>query len=253
MKKKIRIGLRHWLMRPNTYHGYKPYAWLFPEYEFKPVLQAWLTQQAERARRRLHMDLCFLAKTDWRKMTSLPCIYIYSIFVAKWHACSRIADWHSQQKQDKMILCEKPLARTVAEAKLCSMRSAKADVKNTALATNYRRVPAVDFGQEYVGSGQRVKNFFITAAKLPSRLRRIQSRLPTRRRWIVEAGCGSKAGGQGDRDLLAQLHLIRDVLNGGIKDVSAMTRLYQRDGFTTATVQYKKLGSMMLCIFPWSF
>ena len=48
----------------------------------------------------------------------------------------------------KMVLCEKPLARTVAEAQPMVAAVEKAGVKNT-VWYNYRRVPAVTLAKQY--------------------------------------------------------------------------------------------------------
>ena len=65
-------------------------------------------------------------------------------------------------KAGKMILCEKPLARTVAEAKGMLEAVEKAGVKNT-VWYNYRRVPAVTLAKNIVASGKLGKIFHYRA------------------------------------------------------------------------------------------
>ena len=65
-------------------------------------------------------------------------------------------------KAGKMILCEKPLARTVAEAKGMLEAVEAAGVKNT-VWYNYRRVPAVTLAKNIVESGKLGKIFHYRA------------------------------------------------------------------------------------------
>ncbi len=65
-------------------------------------------------------------------------------------------------KAGKMVLCEKPLARTVAEAQPMVDAIEEAGVPNT-VYYNYRRVPAVTLAKQLVDAGKLGKIFHYRA------------------------------------------------------------------------------------------
>jgi len=88
--------------------------------------------------------------TDWREVIVRPDIDVVDI--------STPGDSHAEiaiaaAKAGKAILCEKPLANTVREAKQMLAAVKKAGVVNM-LCHNYRRAPAVMLARELVASGK---------------------------------------------------------------------------------------------------
>src|SRR5205085_1490835 len=79
------------------------------------------------------------AATDWRKVVADPEIDIVDICTPNDSHCDIAL---AAAKAGKAILCEKPLARTGAEAKRMVAAINKARVTNM-VCHNYRRIPAI--------------------------------------------------------------------------------------------------------------
>lgn len=89
-------------------------------------------------------------ETDWRKMVADARIDIVDICTANdTHAEIAIA----AAKAGKAILCEKPLARTLQEAKRMVTAVNKAKVVNM-ICHNYRRIPAMALAKQMIENGE---------------------------------------------------------------------------------------------------
>lgn len=100
------------------------------------------------------------ACTDWREMVESPLIDIVDIAATNSaHAEIAIA----AARAGKHILCEKPLAPTLAEAQKMLEAVRKARVRNF-VGFNYRRVPAIAFARQLIESGQlgQIRHFRAT-------------------------------------------------------------------------------------------
>lgn len=87
------------------------------------------------------------AETDWRRVIERPDIDLVDICTPNYlHAEMAVA----AAQAGKMVLCEKPLANTVAEAR--AMVEAAAGVPNF-VWFNYRRVPAVALARRVIARG----------------------------------------------------------------------------------------------------
>jgi predicted dehydrogenase len=89
------------------------------------------------------------SSTDWREVVARPDIGLVDI--------STSGDSHAEiaiaaAKAGKAVLCEKPLARTLAEAETMLDAVRKAGVPNM-LCHNYRRVPAVMLAHNLIAHG----------------------------------------------------------------------------------------------------
>lgn len=247
MKKKIRIGLiGTGLMGRIHTNGYKRLADFFPEYEYQPVLQACCSRKAERAEAFMKQWDYASYETDWKKIIARDDIDAVDICTPNdMHAEIAIA----AAEAGKMILCEKPLARTVAEAKTMLDAVEKAGVKNT-VWYNYRRVPAVTLAKNIVASGKLGKIFHYRANFLQDWT--INPELPQGGdglwRLDVEAAGSGVTG-----DLLAHCIDTAMWLNGGIKDVSAMTETFVKERVHTHTGEKQKVGIDDACIFHCHF
>ena len=122
-------------------------------------------------------------------------------------------------KAGKMVLCEKPLSRTLSEGKRMVEAVKKAGVANT-VWYNYRRLPAVTLAKQLVDSGKLGKIFHYRANFLQDWT--INADLPQGGTglWRMDVDA---AGSGVTGDLLAHCIDTAMWLNGAIKDVSAVT------------------------------
>jgi predicted dehydrogenase len=185
-------------------------------------------------------------ETDWKKLIARDDIDAVDICTPNdMHAEIAIA----AAKAGKMILCEKPLARTVAEAKGMLEAVEAAGVKNT-VWYNYRRVPAVTLAKNIVASGKLGKIFHYRANFLQDWT--INPDLPqggdgTWRLDVESAGSGVTG------DLLAHCIDTAMWINGGIKDVSAMTETFVKERVHSDTGKKQAVGIDDACIFHCHF
>jgi predicted dehydrogenase len=102
-------------------------------------------------------------ETDWKKLLTRSDIDIIDICTpGDSHAEIAIAALNA----GKHVICEKPLANTVAEAELMvAAANANKNVKNM-VAFNYRRVPAVSLAKKMISEGKLGRIFHIRARYL---------------------------------------------------------------------------------------
>jgi predicted dehydrogenase len=180
--------------------------------------------------------------TDWRKVMDDKSIDIVDICVPNnYHAELAMA----AAQAGKMIICEKPLARTGAEAEPMVQAVEKAGVLNM-VSFNYRRIPAVAMAKQLIDSGRLGRIFHYRAnflqdwtisAKVP------QGGMST---WRLDA----KAAGSGvTGDLLA--HCIDTALwqNGPITSVCAMTETFVKERMNVDTGKMAPVGIDDACTF----
>ena len=246
-KKLIRIGLiGTGLMGRIHTNGYKRLMDFFPEYEYAPVLQACCSRNPERAQAFADQWGYKSIETDWRTIIARDDIDAVDICTPNdKHAEIAIA----AAAAGKMILCEKPLARSVEEAEQMLKAVEAAGVKNT-VWYNYRRVPAVTLAKKIVDSGKLGKIFHYRANFLQDWT--INPDLPQGGdalwRLDVEAAGSGVTG-----DLLAHCIDTAMWLNGGIKDVSAMTETFIKERVHQSSGQVQKVGIDDACIFHCHF
>jgi predicted dehydrogenase len=246
-KKLIRIGLiGTGLMGRIHTNGYKRLMDFFPEYEYAPVLQACCSRNPERAQAFADQWGYKSIETDWRTIIARDDIDAVDICTPNdKHAEIAIA----AAAAGKMILCEKPLARSVEEAEQMLKAVESAGVKNT-VWYNYRRVPAVTLAKKIVDSGKLGKIFHYRANFLQDWT--INPELPQGGdalwRLDVEAAGSGVTG-----DLLAHCIDTAMWLNGGIKDVSAMTETFIKERVHQSSGQVQKVGIDDACIFHCHF
>ena len=98
-------------------------------------------------------------ETDWKALIARDDIDAVDICTPNdFHAEIAIA----AAARGKMILCEKPLSRTVEEGQKMVDAIEKSKVKNT-VWYNYRRVPAVTLAKQIIDSGKLGKIFHYRA------------------------------------------------------------------------------------------
>ncbi len=245
-KKQLRIGLVGTGFMGRTHsNGYRRVPNFFPDLEYTPVLKAVCSRNKEKVQAFADQWGYESIETDWKKLVERDDIDAVDICTPN-HMHAEIAI--AAAKAGKMILCEKPLARTLAEAKEMVDAVEAAKVKNT-VWYNYRRLPAVTLAKQIVDSGKLGRIFHYRANFLQD--------------WTISSevkqGGGDwrldvDAAGSGvTGDLLAHCIDTAMWLNGGIQDVSAVTETFIKERFHNVTGKVEKVGIDDACIFHCHF
>jgi predicted dehydrogenase len=245
--KPLRIGLigTGFMARAHT-NAYKRVGDFFPELAYRPILQAVCSRTPGRAQAFAEQWGYHSYDSDWRNLISRADIDAIDICAPNdTHAEIAIA----AAEAGKMILCEKPLARTVAEAQPMVDAVEKAGVANT-VWYNYRRVPAVTLAKQIIDSGKLGRIFHYRANFLQDWT--INPALPQggEALWRLDIDA---AGSGVTGDLLAHCIDTAMWLNGGIKDVSAMTETFITERQHQLTGKVEKVGIDDACIFHGHF
>ena len=145
----------------------------------------------------------------------------------------------------KMILCEKPLARTGQEGLKMVQAIEKAGVPNM-VSYNYRRIPAVTLAKQLIDEGRLGRIFHYRAKFLQDWT--ISKDLPQGGPglWRLDV----KVAGSGvTGDLLAHCIDTALWLNGSIDKVNAMTETFIKERKHTETGKIEKVGIDDACAF----
>ena len=246
-KKPLRIGLIGCGFMGRTHsNGYNRIQNFFPELRYEPMLKAVCSRSPEKVKAFAEQWGYESFETDWKKLVERDDIDAIDICTPN--------DTHAEialaaAAKGKMILCEKPLARTVAEGQKMVDAIEKAKVANT-VWYNYRRIPAVTLAKQIIDSGKLGKIFHFRANFLQDWT--ISPDLPqggtgTWRLDVEAAGSGVTG------DLLAHCIDTAMWLNGGIKDVSAVTETFIKERVHADTGKKQKVGIDDACIFHCHF
>lgn len=246
-KKELRIGLIGCGLMGRTHsNGYKRIGDFFPELKYRPVLKTVCSRTEDKVRAFAEQWGYESFETDWKAVIARDDIDAVDICTPNnMHAEIAIA----AAEAGKMILCEKPLARTLEEAQPMVDAIEKAGVKNT-VWYNYRRVPAVTLAKQIVESGKLGRIFHYRSNFLQDWT--INANLPQggEALWRLDsAAAGSGVTG----DLLAHCIDLAMWLNGGITDVSAMTETFVKERVHQETGKVQKVGIDDACIFHCHF
>lgn len=246
-KKQLRIGLIGCGFMGRTHsNGYNRVRNFFPDLEYLPVLKAVCSRNADNAKAFAEQWGYESYETDWKAVIAREDIDAIDICTPNnMHAEIAIA----AAKAGKMILCEKPLARTLEEAEQMVAAVNEAKVKNT-VWYNYRRLPAVTLAKQIIDSGKLGRIFHYRAQFLQD--------------WTISAdvpqgGAGTwrmdvdVAGSGVTGDLLAHCIDTAMWLNGGIKDVSAVTETFVKQRMHQVSGKMQDVGIDDACIFHCHF
>ena len=246
-KKELRIGLIGTGLMGRTHsNGYNQVEHFFPELTHRPVLKAVCSRNADNVRAFADQWGYESTETDWRAIIARDDIDAVDICTPNdTHADIAIA----AAQAGKMILCEKPLARTLAEAQGMVNAIEKAGVPNT-VWFNYRRVPAVTLAKQLVDSGKLGRIFHYRANFLQDWT--INADLPQggTALWRLDADA---AGSGVTGDLLAHCIDTAMWLNGSITDVSAMTETFVKERMHQLTGKMQPVGIDDACLFHCHF
>ncbi|MEO6675442.1 MAG: Gfo/Idh/MocA family oxidoreductase [Ginsengibacter sp.] len=246
-KKELRIGLIGCGFMGRTHsNAYRRVANFFPALQYTPVLKAACSRNENKVRAFAEQWGYESIETDWKALITREDIDAVDICTPNdMHAEIAIA----AAEAGKMVLCEKPLARTLAESQLMVGAIEKARVRNT-VWYNYRRIPAVTLAKQLVDSGKLGKIYHYRANFLQDWT--INADLPQGGEglWRMDANV---AGSGVTGDLLAHCIDTAMWLNGAVKDVSAVTETFVKERMHQLTGKVEKVNIDDACIFHCHF
>ncbi len=244
--KTLNIGLVGYGFMGRTHSNAYLQAPRFFELPYRPVLKAVAARNAARVKAFAANWGFESAETDWRALVDRKDIDVIDIASPNdTHKDIAIA----AAKAGKMVMCEKPLGRTAAEALEMVKAVEAAGVPNT-VWYNYRRVPAVTMIKNLVDEGKFGRIFHYRAKFLQDWT--ISQELPQGGEglWRLDV---SVAGSGVTGDLLAHNIDTALWLNGPITEVTAMTETFIKERKHSLTGKVEPVGiddaSAFLCRF----
>lgn len=245
-KKQLRIGLIGYGFMGRAHSNAYSQVGHFFDSKYELVRQAVCARNEKEVKKFAKTWGYASTETDWKKLIARDDIDLIDIAVPNnLHAEMAIA----AAKAGKMIICEKPLALNGAEAEKMVAAVQKAKVPNM-VWYNYRRCPAVTLAKQIIDSGKLGKIFHYRANFLQDWT--ISADLPQGGAglWRLDA----KAAGSGvTGDLLAHCIDTALWLNGGIKDVNAMTETFIKERVHQETGKKQKVTIDDACAFMCHF
>jgi len=221
-ERPLRIGLIGcgFMGRAHS-NAYKRVADFF-DLEYRPVLHTICSRNRTSAESFARQWSFTSVETDWRAVVEHPEIDAIDIASPNdTHAEIAIA----AAQAGKMVLCEKPLARSLAEAERMTAEVERSGVRNM-VWYNYRRVPAITFAKQLIEEGRLGRIFHYRAKFLQDWT--IAPDLPQggQSLWRLDANV---AGSGVTGDLLAHCIDTAQWLIGPIRSVSAMTETFIKE------------------------
>jgi predicted dehydrogenase len=235
MKKKLNIGLVGYGFMGRTHSNAFVQAPRFFDVPYEPVLKAVCARNADRVKAFASNWGYESIETDWRALVGRKDVDLIDIASPNdTHAEIAIA----AASAGKMVTCEKPLARTGAEAEKMVTAAESARVPNS-VWYNYRRVPAVTLLKQLIDEGKLGRIFHYRAQFLQDWT--ISSDLPQGGEglWRLDAAV---AGSGVTGDLLAHCIDTALWLNGPIADVTGMTETFIKERKHTLTGRIEPVG-----------
>ena len=234
-KKTLNIGMvGYGFMARAHSHAWTEVAQVFTP-GIAPVLKAVAARSTDKAKAFADQWGYERVESDWRKLVEAKDIDAIDICVPNdLHAEIAIA----AARAGKMVLTEKPLARTAREGKPMVDAVEKAGVANM-VWYNYRRIPAVTFIKQMVEKGKLGKIFHYRAQFLQDWT--ISPDVPqggtgTWRLDVAAAGSGVTG------DLLAHCVDTAIWINGGISSLTSMTETFVKERKHAETGKMQPVG-----------
>ena len=245
-KKPLRIGIVGYGFMGRTHSNAYAKVGHFFDLGHEVIMQAACARNEEKLQSFASQWGWQTIETDWRKLVERDDIDVIDICTPNdSHAEIAIA----AAKNGKGILCEKPLGLNGPQAEKMLAAVQKAKVPNM-VWYNYRRCPAVTLAKPLIDEGKLGKIFHYRANFLQDWT--INADLPQGGAglWRLDA----KVAGSGvTGDLLAHCIDTAMWLNGGVKDVTAMTETFIKERKHVATGKVQKVtiddASAFLCHF----
>jgi predicted dehydrogenase len=150
-KKTVNVGLIGYAFMGKAHsNALKDVDFFFPDVKLKPVRKAICGRTESAVREAAERFGWESYETDWRKLVRREDIDVVDIVTP--------GNAHAEQvvgaaEACKHIICEKPIATTLADAKRMAAAVQKAGVRSFVMF-NYRRVPAIAFARELVKAGE---------------------------------------------------------------------------------------------------
>ncbi|MGN6508458.1 MAG: Gfo/Idh/MocA family protein [Chitinophaga sp.] len=242
-QKTLNIGLIGCGFMGRTHsNGYQRIRNFFPELQYKPVLRTVCARSGEKAKAFAEQWGYEGYVTDWKKIIEDDSIDAVDICTPNdTHAEIAIA----AAAKGKMVLCEKPLARTLEESRKMVEAVEKAGVANT-VWYNYRRLPAVTLAKQIIDSGKLGRIFHFRANFLQDWT--INAQLPQGGAglWRMDAAV---AGSGVTGDLLSHCIDTALWLNGSISNVTAMTETFVKERMHQLTGKVEEVKIDDACAF----
>ena len=207
----------------------------FFDLPYRPVLKTVCARNADRARAFAEKWGYASVESDWRALVQSADIDLIDIASPNdTHAEIAIA----AAKAGKMVMCEKPLGRSGAEAEAMVQAVRQAGVPNM-VWYNYRRVPAVTLAKNLIDEGRLGKIYHYRSMFLQDWT--ISSDLPQGGEglWRLDVNV---AGSGVTGDLLAHCIDTAMWLNGPIEEVSAMTETFIKSRKHNLTGKVEPVG-----------
>jgi predicted dehydrogenase len=233
--KEIRVGLVGYGFMGRTHSNAFGQVTKFFDTGYRPVLKAVCARDREKAAAFAERWGYESFVTDWRALVDRQDIDLIDIASPNdTHAEIAIA----AAQAGKMVMCEKPLGRTAAEAENMVRAVETAGVPNM-VWYNYRRVPAVTLARHLVEAGKLGRIFHYRAKFLQDWT--ISKDLP-------QGGAGlwrldvNVAGSGVTGDLLAHCIDTAMWLNGSIDSVTAMTETFVKERPHNLTGKVEPVG-----------
>ncbi|MDA8351588.1 MAG: Gfo/Idh/MocA family oxidoreductase [Firmicutes bacterium] len=162
MKRQVRVGMVGYKFMGKAHsHAYRDLPFFF-EPEAVPVLQAVAGRDRDGVEAAANQLGWASTETDWRRLIERDDIDLIDIVTPNYlHAEIAIA----AAEAGKHILCEKPLALTVAEARRMARAAEQAGTVHM-VCHNYRFAPAVQFAKKLIDDGRLGRIYHIRAQYL---------------------------------------------------------------------------------------
>lgn len=240
--KELRVGMiGYGFMGRAHSNAYKRLTDFFPV-QHRPVLKAVCARNVEKAKAFADNWGYERIETDWKKLVEAPDIDLIDIGSPN-NTHREIA--LAAARNGKMIVCEKPLAMSVAEAEEMTKAVEDAKVPNM-VWFNYRRVPAIALAKQLVDEGRIGRPFHYRATYLQD--------------WTIaedvpQGGAGlwrldAEVAGSGvTGDLLAHSIDTAMWLNGPIVEVVAKTETFVKERLHQVTGQRSPVRIDDACMF----
>lgn len=242
MSKPLRIGMiGYGFMGRAHSNAYRQVSQFF-NLQHKPVLQACCARNEAKIKEFAANWGYASYETDWRKLIARDDIDVIDIGSPN---NTHLEITLAAAKAGKMILCEKPLAMTVAEGEQMVAAVEKAGVPNM-VWYNYRRVPAIALAKQVVDEGRIGRPFHYRATYLQDWT--IAEDVPQggAALWRLDvAVAGSGVTG----DLLAHSIDTAEWLNGPIRRVTAATETFVKERKHVETGKVQPVGIDDACMF----
>ena len=242
MSKPLNIGLIGYGFMGRAHSNAYRQVNQFFDLEYHPVLKACCARSEEKIKPFQENWGYESFETDWRKLIERDDIDAIDI-------CSpnntHLEIALAAAAAGKMILCEKPLAMSVAEGEQMCEAAEKAGIQ-TMVWYNYRRVPAIALAKQVIDEGRVGKPFHYRATYLQDWT--IAEDVPQggAALWRLDVNV---AGSGVTGDLLAHSIDTAEWLNGPIKSVVAKTETFVKERMHQETGQVEPVGIDDACMF----